>query len=255
MAMQRRWLSWKLVLLLLAGASCTLRTVEAGDDATGSRYRQHAALDDASVYNLHCIAVLQGDNAAAYHLGWMRFSGQEVPADKALAAGWFHLAAKHGDSHSQRILEDLLPSVHPAKDIGCPLRHGKPDRATIEAWINVMAPGYGLDANLLLAVVEVESSFNPRARSSKNASGLMQLMPATASRFEVDDIWDPIENLRGGMAYLRWLMDRYEGDLDLSLAAYNAGEHVVNRYGGIPPYRETRDYVKTVNHIYNRAIQ
>ena len=73
--------------------------------------------------------------------------------------------------------------------------------------------------------------------------------------FEVDDIWDPIENLRGGMAYLRWLMDRYEGDLDLSLAAYNAGERVVNRYGGIPPYRERRDYVKTVNHLYNRAIQ
>ncbi|MGB5539640.1 MAG: lytic transglycosylase domain-containing protein, partial [Gammaproteobacteria bacterium] len=134
-------------------------------------------------------------------------------------------------------------------------RHGKPDRATIEAWINVLAPSYGLDANLLLAVVEVESSFNPRARSPKNARGLMQLMPATASRFEVDDIWDPIENLRGGMAYLRWLMDRYEGDLDLSLAAYNAGERVVNRYGGIPPYRETRDYVKTVNHLYNRAIQ
>ena len=252
---QRRWLSWALIFLLLAVASFTLGTVEAGDDAAGTGYGKHAALDDASVYKLHCIAVLQGDFEAAYCLGWMRFSGQEVPADNALAAGWFRLAAQHGDSHSQRILDDLLPSVQPAKDVGCPLRHGKPDRATIEAWINVLAPSYRLDANLLLAVVEVESRFNPRARSSKNARGLMQLMPATARRFEVDDIWDPLENLRGGMAYLRWLMDRYEGDLDLSLAAYNAGERVVNRYGGIPPYRETRNYVKTVNYIYNRAIQ
>jgi soluble lytic murein transglycosylase-like protein len=185
----------------------------------------------------------------------MRYSGQEVPADNALAVGWFQLAAKQGDSHSQRILDDLLPSVQPAEDAGCPLRHGKPNRATIEAWINVLAPSYGLDANLLLAVVDVESRFNPRARSPKNARGLMQLTAATARRFEVSDIWDPFENLRGGMAYLRWLMDLYEGDLDLSLAAYNAGEHAVNHYGGIPPYRETRNYVTTVSRIYNRAIQ
>ena len=103
--------------------------------------------------------------------------------------------------------------------------------------------------------MEVESRFNPRARSPKNARGLMQLMPATARRFEVDDIWDPFENLMGGMAYLRWLIDHFDGDIDLSLAAYNAGEHVVNRFGGIPPYRETQDYVKTINRIYNRAIQ
>jgi len=83
----------------------------------------------------------------------------------------------------------------------------------------------------------------------------MQLLPATARRFEVEDIWDPFENLMGGMAYLHWLLDHYEGDLNLSLAAYNAGEHVVQRYGGIPPYTETRYYVKSINRIYNQALQ
>lgn len=256
---QRLRLSRVLIILLPAILQAvdlfTLNAVDAGDHATGSGFGERAGLADASEYSLYCVAVLQGDAEAAYHLGWMRFSGREVPADDALASGWFRLAAQHGDPHSQRILDDLLPSVQPAEDAGCPLRHGKPDRATIEAWINVLAPGYGLDANLLHAVVEVESRFNPRARSSKNARGLMQLLPATARRFEVEDIWDPYENLRGGMAYLRWLLDQYEGDLDLSLAAYNAGEHVVDRYGGIPPFRETRDYVKSVNRIYNRSVQ
>jgi len=237
----RRWSTWAQIILFLG----------MGPVGVNTAYTE----DNASAYKRYCVAVLQGDSEAAYHLGWMRFSGQEVAADNALAAGWFRLAAQHGDAHSQRILNDLLPSVQPAEDAACPLRHEKPNRATIEAWISVLAPGYGLDANLLLAVVDVESRFNPRARSPKNARGLMQLMPDTARRFEVDDIWDPFENLSGGMKYLRWLMDHYEGDVDLSLAAYNAGEHVVNRYGGIPPYRETRDYVKSVNRIYNQTIQ
>ncbi len=259
MIKQRQRISQALTILLTAMFVAvdlfTLDAAAAGDHATGSGFGKRAGLNDASEYSQYCIAVLQGDEEAAYHLGWLRFSGHEVPADNALASGWFRLAAQHGDPQSQRILHDLLSSVQPAEDAGCPLRQGKPDRATIEAWINVLAPSYGLEANLLRAIVEVESRFNPRARSPKNARGLMQLLPATARRFEVDDIWDPYENLKGGMAYLRWLLDQYEGDLDLSLAAYNAGEHVVERYGGIPPFRETREYVKSVNRIYNRSVQ
>jgi soluble lytic murein transglycosylase-like protein len=255
MYLQQRRLSSALIFLLLAAGSLAMDVVHAGSITAANRHGMYAGQDGASDYKLYCVAVLQGDLASAYHLGWMRFSGREVPADNALAAGWFRLAAKDGDSHSQRILDDLLPTAQPAKDADCPLRHEKPNRATIEAWINVLAASYELDARLLRAVVEVESRFNPRARSPKNARGLMQLMPATARRFEVDDIWDPFENLMGGMAYLRWLIDHFDGDIDLSLAAYNAGEHVVNRFGGIPPYRETQDYVKTINRIYNRAIQ
>lgn len=255
MVTQQRRLSRVLVFLLMAAGSFNLEAVDAGENATGIRHAERVGQDVSDAYKQYCVALLQGDNEAAYHLGWMRFSGREVPADNALAVGWFRLAAKHGDAHSQRILDDLLPSVQPAKDAECPLRQEKPNRATIEAWVKVLAPRYGLDTNLLLAVVEVESRFNPRARSPKNARGLMQLMPATARRFEVDDVWDPFENLMGGMAYLRWLMDHYDGDLDLSLAAYNAGEHVVNRYGGIPPYRETRDYVKTISYLYSQHEQ
>ncbi len=112
--------------------------------------------------------------------------------------------------------------------------------------VRKLAPEYQLNPNLVLAVVEMESNFNPAAHSHKNAQGLMQLIPATAERFGVQNVWDPEQNLRGGMSYLRWLMGHFEGDLELVLAAYNAGEGAVARHGGIPPYAETQRYVKRI---------
>jgi soluble lytic murein transglycosylase-like protein len=109
-----------------------------------------------------------------------------------------------------------------------------------------LAPEYRLNPNLVLAVIEVESNFNPQAQSPKNAQGLMQLIPATAERFGVRNVWDPEQNVRGGMAYLRWLMRYFDGDLELVLAAYNAGEGAVERHGGIPPYAETEGYVRRI---------
>ena len=109
-----------------------------------------------------------------------------------------------------------------------------------------LAPKYKLDPNLVLAVIEVESAFNVRALSPKNAQGLMQLIPKTASRFGVRNLWDAEQNTRGGMAYLRWLLKNFSGDVRLALAAYNAGERAVERQGGIPPYEETRSYVKRI---------
>lgn len=110
-----------------------------------------------------------------------------------------------------------------------------------------------MDSALLHAVITAESGYDPRARSGKGAMGLMQLMPETARRYCVDDPYDPVQNLRGGSLYLHALLKRYDNDLKLALAAYNAGEGAVARHGNrIPPYAETREYVPRVLELYER---
>ena len=108
----------------------------------------------------------------------------------------------------------------------------------------------GVDPRLVDALIRVESSYNPRAVSHKGAQGLMQLMPATADRLDVNNPFDPEQNVRGGVRELDRLIDRYSGNLQLALAAYNAGEVAVETYRGIPPYRETRDYVAKIMSLY-----
>ncbi len=120
-------------------------------------------------------------------------------------------------------------------------------RADYAQLIERTARRHGLNPELLHAVVRTESAYNPSAVSSAGAIGLMQLMPATAKRFNVQDIWDPEQNMRGGATYLRHLLDLFEQDLRLALAAYNAGENAVMKYGNrIPPYPETQRYVRKV---------
>jgi soluble lytic murein transglycosylase-like protein len=111
---------------------------------------------------------------------------------------------------------------------------------------------YSVDPSLVKAVIHVESLFDTTAVSPKGALGLMQLMPRTAALVGVDDAFDPWQNIRGGTRYLGYLLKRFKGDLELSLAAYNAGESTVRRYGGMPPYRETRSYVKRVLDLHRR---
>ena len=104
----------------------------------------------------------------------------------------------------------------------------------------------GVRPDLVHAVIQAESAFNPMARSLKGAMGLMQLMPSTAVQFGVTNAYDPVQNIRAGVAYLRRLLDRYSHNEELALAAYNAGPAAVEKYGAVPPYRETRDYVSKI---------
>ena len=123
-------------------------------------------------------------------------------------------------------------------------------RLDIVSLVRRAAGRHNIDPNLIYAVIRHESNFDPFAISHKGARGLMQLMPDTASRFGVKDIFDPAENVDGGTRFLRHLLDRYEGDRIRALAAYNAGEAAVERYGGVPPYAETLDYVDRVSRSY-----
>lgn len=155
----------------------------------------------------------------------------------------------------------------PAQEVSVPVRRFAATRRAVKrrdglgsrrsryaSLIESVARQFKLDEELLHAVVRAESAYNPKAVSSAGAIGLMQLMPATAERYGVNDIWNPTQNLRGGARYLRDLLEQFDDDLMLALAAYNAGEGAVMRYGNrIPPYPETRNYVFKVIEFLQRA--
>jgi len=118
--------------------------------------------------------------------------------------------------------------------------------------ISSAAQQYGVEEAVVRAIIHAESAFRPNAMSHAGAQGLMQLIPGTAARFGVADSFDPAQNIRGGVAYLSWLMQRYKSNLTLVAAAYNAGEGAVDRNGGVPPYSETQRYVERVGQLADR---
>lgn len=124
------------------------------------------------------------------------------------------------------------------------------NRNAFDHLIRQAAQQHGVSEGLIKAVMHTESGFNVRARSPVGAQGLMQLMPATARRFNVSDAYDPQQNIFAGARYLSWLLKRFNGNTELALAGYNAGEGNVDKYGGIPPFRETQDYVRRVTSRY-----
>jgi hypothetical protein len=124
--------------------------------------------------------------------------------------------------------------------------------AVIDSYIVDSSRRYGIDPLLIYSQMHQESTFKLHATSNKGASGLMQLMPGTARRFGVIKIYDPQQNIEGGVKYMRWLLDTFNGDVSLALAGYNAGEGAVMKYGWqIPPYRETQEYVRRISERYN----
>ena len=138
------------------------------------------------------------------------------------------------------LLGDLPPEV-PLPDESTP-----EGRELYESIIQEAANLHGVDEDLVRAVIQTESGFDPQAVSRVGAKGLMQMMPATAKRMGVEDPFDPRENIMGGVKYLRMLLDMFQGDVSLAVAGYNAGEHAVVRHNGVPPYRETQGYVRKI---------
>jgi hypothetical protein len=127
-----------------------------------------------------------------------------------------------------------------------------PESESYDAIIEKYANYYRLDPSLIHSIIETESGFNPRAVSPKGARGLMQLMPATAERLGVQNSFDPEQNIQGGIKHFRFLMDTFDNNLELSLAAYNAGENLVQRLGRVPEIKETRDYIQSVTKSYGK---
>jgi soluble lytic murein transglycosylase-like protein len=127
--------------------------------------------------------------------------------------------------------------------------------AEIDHYIDEAAKRHHVDPNLVRALVKVESNFNPRAISNKGAMGLMQLMPETARRYEVKNPFDAAQNVDAGVRHLKGLLENFKGDVSLSLAAYNAGQGAVERSGGVPPYTETRNYVKRITSLMGRSSE
>jgi len=250
-----------------AGRDLSFDKVYASSDPSsltewGRRYEHGEGVkrDVDRAIRLYCKAAKKGDTAAQYYLGYIYAHGRGVKRDDALAAAWFLKAARQKDRQAEHMLRVMR--VEPKARAECILSGGgradskrklptHPAKGPVAELVRKLAPEYRLDPNLVLAVVEVESNFNPNAQSHKNAQGLMQLIPETAERFGVQNVWDPEQNLRGGMAYLRWLLDNFDGDIQLALAGYNAGEEAVRRHQGIPPYSETRAYVNRISRRLN----
>jgi soluble lytic murein transglycosylase-like protein len=235
--------------------------------------------------DLYCRAAVLGPAEAVQRLGWLYFKGRGVAPDEAVAATLFKWASALGDARSTGAaralstasevpapclarlgvtsLESLrarqratAPSARPAPSavVEQPAQFrttpAPADRRRIVEMVVQQARAYRLDPRLVLAIVRAESNFDVAALSPKNAQGLMQLIPDTARRFSVENPLDPMENIRGGMAYVRWLLAYYRGDVTLTLAAYNAGEGAVDRFRGVPPFAETLSYVQRIRAFY-----
>jgi hypothetical protein len=245
------------VRALLALAACLSSVCAFG--ATDMALPKYSRSGKDAVAEL-CWKSRMGQAEAQFQLAWIYAHADGDGRRHDWAAFLLRSAANQGHMAAQRTLQlapwpeprppDCLVAVGVKRDATDTLAaltrvpvHAPPG---IERTVRLLAPRYQVKPELALAIIDVESNFDVRAVSPRQARGLMQLIPETAERFGVRDVFDAEQNIRGGLAYLRWLLAYFEGDLALVLAAYNAGERAVERYQGVPPYAETRHYVQRI---------
>jgi hypothetical protein len=222
----------------------------------GIGIRQNSAL----AIELYCDAGSMGSSEGFFRIGRLLLKGPAKLRNPSLANAYLALAARLGHRKASMLHDPLVKNAN--IDLICSNLHGfagqpkfdldgyiaglSPGRRTLAALIHKLAPHYGVDTRLALAIALAESNLDANAVSPKNAQGVMQLIPDTQERFGVVKPFDPEQNIKGGLAYLKWLQNRFNGNLKLVAAAYNAGEGNVDRYGGIPPFPETQHYVRRV---------
>lgn len=238
-----------------------------GKNAQGARdYTEAAAI--------YCHAARDGDANAQYAMGWLYANGRGVPKDDNIAVMFYSKAAKQNHASAREAVIASTGNPNLAELPKCMLPDPPPPVIAVEAsqtatpevestpfyakgpifkLVNKIAPNYKIETDLAMAFIAVESGFNPQATSPKNAQGLMQLIPETATRFKVKDAYNPEDNIKGGLAYLQWLLAYFKGDVSLVAAAYNSGEMTVEKYKGIPPYPETQSYVKKITSLYKKS--
>jgi hypothetical protein len=248
------------------------RTAALRRDASALEHGEGVPRDPARAATLYCEASRLGDAEAQFSLGWMYANGRGIPRDNRMASLFFGMAAEQGHEYAKKMLAFVGPSGTMVELPDCmrepaPLPFWEvakpapieddfvastPDQKRAAALVRKLAPEYRVSPSLALAIIRAESNFDPNARSQKNAQGLMQLIPETSARFNVKKPFDPVQNVRGGLAYLRWLLAYFEGNVALVAAAYNAGEGAVEKYLGVPPYAETRAYVQRIKRYFRR---
>nr|WP_232516637.1 transglycosylase SLT domain-containing protein [Thauera sp. K11] len=229
-------------------------------EALGYEHGEGVPRDQGHAARLYCESARLGDPEGMYALGWMYANGRGVERNDAYAGTLFAMAAQLGNEHAQRMLRftgeytgavpecmhtppETVLEHWPAETVLAALA---PARREVAQLLLKLAPQYGIQPQFALAIGITESNLNPGAVSPKSAMGVMQLIPETAERFNVKNPYDPEQNIRGGLAYLRWLLAYFRGDIALAAAGYNAGEGAVDRYRGVPPYRETQGYVERI---------
>uniref|UniRef100_UPI003BA05F35 lytic transglycosylase domain-containing protein n=1 Tax=Aeromonas jandaei TaxID=650 RepID=UPI003BA05F35 len=216
---------------------------------------------------LYCVAASTGNPEGYFRIGRLLATGPASVRSAKMANSYLAMAMRLGNQQASRYYNPRVGNAPMGDQCGVGMRGGQGSYFAlpstpfnVEAYLARQSPGkqklvtmlrhaakrHQVDVRLVLAIAIAESNLESRAVSAKNAQGVMQLIPETQQRFGVTQPFDPAQNIKGGVSYLKWLDRRFDGDWVLISAAYNAGEKAVERYGGIPPYDETREYVKRV---------